>query len=95
MTVNLFSVPGSMAEPLQAFVLPQVWQLPDREQFWYIAAMDENGALMGAAVVDPVKPAAVGADVHGIFLLMKGTPYYTANPLPCQFPTCVSPKKMV
>ena len=58
MTVNLFSVPGSMAEPLQAFVLPQVWQLPDREQFWYIAAMDENGALMGAAVVDPVKPAA-------------------------------------
>lgn len=58
MTVNLFSVPGSMAEPLETFVLPQVWQLPDREQFWYIAAADENGTLMGAAVVDPVKPEA-------------------------------------
>ena len=58
MTLNLIAIPGDMAEPLEAFVLPQVWQLPDREQFWYIAARDENDALAGVAVIDPVKPTA-------------------------------------
>lgn len=58
MTLNLIAIPGDMAEPLEAFVLPQVWQLPDREQFWYIAARDENNALAGVTVIDPVKPTA-------------------------------------
>ena len=58
MTLNIIAFSWDMAEPVKDFVLPQVWQMPGREEFWYLAALDENTELLGAAVVDPVKPEA-------------------------------------
>ena len=58
MTLNISAFSWDMAEYVKDFVLPQVWQMPGREEFWYLAALDEDGEPLGAAVVDPVKPEA-------------------------------------
>ena len=69
MNITIHIVPAAQAMPLQPFILPEVWEAEEREHFWYFAAMDE-GALIGAAVIDPIK---TGAELRSIAV----SPAYT------------------
>lgn len=57
MNLAIHILSAEQAMPLKPFILPEVWEDAERDQFWYFAAMDE-GALIGAAVVDPIKTGA-------------------------------------
>lgn len=62
MNLAIHILSAEQAMPLQPFILPEVWEDAERDQFWYFAAMDE-GALIGAAVIDPIK---TGAELRSI-----------------------------
>lgn len=55
MRLKIYAVPGGKVDGLQTLIRPGVWERPEREQFWYLVAIDEDrlGALVGAAVIDP------------------------------------------
>lgn len=62
MNLKIYILSEEQAMPLQPFILPEVWEDAERDQFWYFAAMDE-GVLIGAAVIDPIK---TGAELRSI-----------------------------
>lgn len=60
MKLKIYALSGDKADGLQPFVRPEVWANPDREQYWFLAAIDEEqpDAILGAAVIDPAVPDA-------------------------------------
>lgn len=52
------AVTGAHAQALAPFVMPQVWADPARDSFWFLAARQESGRIMGVVVVDPTAPQA-------------------------------------
>lgn len=58
MQLDIYAVPGSQADGLRPFIRPGVWELPDRGQFWYLAAVDRDRQVVGAAVIDPAMDEA-------------------------------------
>lgn len=60
MKLKIYALLGDKADGLQPFVRPEVWESPDRGQYWFLAATDEErpDGILGATVIDPVMPDA-------------------------------------
>ena len=57
MKITIHILQDAQAEPLQPFILPEVWADTRRGVFWYFAATDGD-ELIGAAVIDPSEDGA-------------------------------------
>lgn len=53
MLLQIHPLQMEQAELLKSFVVPEVWEMPERNQFWYLAALEEMGKIIGGIVVDP------------------------------------------
>lgn len=58
MNYEIYALTAQQAAPLEKFILPEVRVLPERDSFWYFAAVSEENGIIGAAVIDPVSPVA-------------------------------------
>ncbi len=58
MNMKIYNVTGEQANALEPLVMPDVWALEEREEFWYFVAIEEGKQILGVAVVDPINPVA-------------------------------------
>lgn len=69
MRLTIVPVHGEEALSLKEFIRPEVWEQPEWKSFWYLAARNEQGALIGAAAVDPGGSAGQPAEYRGFTCL--------------------------
>lgn len=58
MDFDIYAVTYEAADLLRPFIRSEVWEMPAKEAFWYFAALDTDGSILGAAVIDPIQARA-------------------------------------
>ena len=51
--MKIHALTWSQASQLREFILPEVLELPDLEDFWYLASAEMGRGILGLAVIDP------------------------------------------
>ena len=58
MKLKIYSLSATQANQLEGYILPRVRSLPDKDNFWYFAATEENYGFLGMTVIAPYTPEA-------------------------------------